>query len=62
MPTLFGDGYGLYVALDEQSQRHERVPPLVSETAADHRRDEAARARQAVRLTRRAEALAERVN
>ncbi len=55
-----GDGYGLYVALDEQSQRHERVPPLLSETAADRRRDEAARARQAIRLARRAEALAER--
>jgi acyl-CoA hydrolase len=55
-----GVGYGLYVALDDQAQRHERVPPLLSETAADHRRDEAARARQAIRLARRAEAKAER--
>ncbi len=54
-----GVGYGLYVALDDRAQRHERVPPLLTETAADHRRDEAARARQAVRLARRAEALAE---
>lgn len=54
-----GVGYGLYVALDDQAQRHERVPPLLSETAADHRRDEAARARQAIRLGRRAEAQAE---
>ncbi len=55
-----GVGYGLYVALDDQAQRHERVPPLLSETAADRRRDEAARARQAIRMARRAEALAER--
>jgi uncharacterized protein (TIGR00369 family) len=55
-----GIGYGLYVALDDNAQRHERVPPLLSETAADHRRDEAARARQAIRLARRAEAQAER--
>jgi uncharacterized protein (TIGR00369 family) len=45
-----GVGYGLYVAL---------VPPLLSETAADHRRDEFARARQVIRLARRAEARAE---
>jgi uncharacterized protein (TIGR00369 family) len=55
-----GVGYGLYEALDDKAQRHERVPPLLSETAADHRRDEAARARQAIRLARRAEAQAER--
>jgi len=55
-----GVGYGLYVALDDQAQRQERVPPLLSETAADRRRDEAARARQAIRLARRAEAQAER--
>ena len=54
-----GVGYGLYVALDDQAQRHEQVPPLLSETAADYRRDEAARARQAIRLARRAEAQAE---
>jgi uncharacterized protein (TIGR00369 family) len=50
-------GYGLYVALDA-SGRPSPVPPLLSETEADHRRDEAARARQAVRLARRAEARA----
>ncbi len=55
-----GLGYGLYVAVDDQARRHERVPPLLSETAADHHRDEAARARQAIRLERRAEAQAER--
>jgi uncharacterized protein (TIGR00369 family) len=55
-----GVGYGLYVALDDQARRNERVPPLLCETAADHRRDEAARARQAIRLARRAEAQAER--
>ena len=54
-----GVGYGLYVALDDNAQRHEQVPPLLSETAADHRRDEFARARQVIRLARRAEARAE---
>jgi uncharacterized protein (TIGR00369 family) len=51
-------GYGLYVALDA-SGRPRPVPPLPVETDADRRRDEAARARQAVRLARRAEALAD---
>ena len=54
-----GVGYGLYVALDDNARRHEQVPPLLSETAADHRRDEFARARQAIRLARRAEIRAE---
>jgi uncharacterized protein (TIGR00369 family) len=49
-------GYGLYVALDP-SGRPRPVPPLPAETEADRRRDQAARARQAVRLARRAEAL-----
>lgn len=48
-------GYGLYVALDEAG-RPRPVPPLPIETDADHRREEAARARQAVRLARRQEA------
>jgi uncharacterized protein (TIGR00369 family) len=48
-------GYGLYVALDA-SGKPRPVPPLPSETEADRRRDEAARARQAVRLARRSEA------
>jgi uncharacterized protein (TIGR00369 family) len=51
-------GYGLYVALDP-SGRPRPVPPLASETEADRRRDEAARARQAVRLAHRDEAMCE---
>lgn len=47
-----GDGYAVYVALDE-SGKPRPVPPLLSETAADHARDAAARARQASRLARR---------
>lgn len=47
-----GDGFGLYVALDE-SGRPRAVPPLLSETAADRSRDEAAGARQTARLARR---------
>jgi acyl-CoA hydrolase len=54
-----GVGYCLYVALDDQGKQPQRVPPLLSETEADRRRDEAAQARQAIRLARRAEALAE---
>ena len=50
-----GEGYGLYVALDA-SGTPRRVPPLLSETPADHARDAAARARQASRLARRDEA------
>jgi uncharacterized protein (TIGR00369 family) len=51
-------GYGLYVALDEDG-RPRAVPPLLSETPADRRRDEAATARQVARLRRRDEARAE---
>jgi uncharacterized protein (TIGR00369 family) len=54
-----GVGYCLYVALDDQGKQPQRVPPLLSETEADRRRDKAAQARQAIRLARRAEALAE---
>ena len=54
-----GVGYGLYVALDDQGKQPQGVPPLLSETEADRRRDKAAQARQAIRLARRAEALAE---
>jgi uncharacterized protein (TIGR00369 family) len=54
-----GVGYALYVALDDAAQRPHQVPPLVSETDADHRRDQAAHARQATRLQRRAEARSE---
>ena len=53
-----GVGYSLYVALDDQGKQPQRVPPLLSETEADRRRDQAALARQAVRLARRAEAQA----
>jgi uncharacterized protein (TIGR00369 family) len=50
-------GYGLYVALDESG--HPRpVAPLLLETEVGHRRARAAKARQAARLARRAEAAA----
>lgn len=50
-------GYGLYVALDDEG--HPRpVPPLLLVTTSDHRTAQAAKARQAVRLARRAEAAA----
>jgi uncharacterized protein (TIGR00369 family) len=58
-PRKVGVGYALYVALDDQGKHPQRVPPLVSETETDRRRDEAATARQAVRLARRAEAKAQ---
>jgi acyl-CoA hydrolase len=51
-------GYGLYVALDAAG-RPRRVPPLLSVSDADRARDRAARARQAVRLSRRGEAKVE---
>jgi uncharacterized protein (TIGR00369 family) len=50
-------GYALYVALDEDVRRPRPVPPLLIETEADRLRIEQARARQAIRLARRAEAL-----
>jgi uncharacterized protein (TIGR00369 family) len=49
-------GYGLFVALDDEGKPR-AVPPLLSITEADRQRDEDARARQADRLARRAEAL-----
>jgi uncharacterized protein (TIGR00369 family) len=57
---MVGVGYALYVALDERGEHPQPAPPLLSETDADRRRDRAAAARQAVRLARRAEAIAER--
>jgi uncharacterized protein (TIGR00369 family) len=48
-------GYALYVALDDRGKPRP-VPPLLLETESDRRRDEAAKARQATRLARRAEA------
>ena len=58
-PRKVGVGYSLYVALDNEGKKPQRVPPLLSETEADHHRDAAALARQNVRLARRAEAQAE---
>jgi len=52
-------GYGLYVALDETTGRPRPVPPLLISTQADRLGQEAARARQAARLARRADAQAE---
>ena len=49
-------GYALYVALDESGRRPWPVPPLLIETDAHRRQLEAARARQDVRLARRADA------
>jgi acyl-CoA hydrolase len=54
-PRKVGIGYALYVALDDQG-RPRPVPPLLTETEADRARDEAARVRQAARLSRRKEA------
>ncbi|HKI19220.1 MAG TPA: acyl-CoA thioesterase, partial [Isosphaeraceae bacterium] len=52
-------GYGLYVAVDETGRQPRPVPPLLIETDEDRHRQEAARARQAVRLARRADARSE---
>ena len=51
-PRKVGAGYGVYVSLDP-SGRPCPVPPLLTETEADHARDLAAHARQAARLARR---------
>jgi uncharacterized protein (TIGR00369 family) len=51
-----GVGYGLYVALDESSLRPRPVGPLLITTEAERLSHEAACARQAARLARRAEA------
>jgi acyl-CoA hydrolase len=51
-------GYALYVALDESGRRPRPVPPLLVQTDAQRRNLEAARARQDVRLARRAAAQA----
>jgi uncharacterized protein (TIGR00369 family) len=56
-PRRVAIGYALYVALDEEVRRPRPVPPLLIESEADRHRLEQARARQAVRLARRAEAL-----
>jgi len=49
-------GYALYVSLDELGGKPQPVRPLLLETEADRLRDEAGKARQAIRLARRAEA------
>lgn len=49
-------GYALYVSLDELDGKPQPVRPLLLETEADRLRDEAGKARQAIRLARRAEA------
>jgi uncharacterized protein (TIGR00369 family) len=54
-------GYGLYVALDDTGRHPRPVPPLLVETETDRRAQEAGRARQAIRLARRAEARGEAV-
>jgi uncharacterized protein (TIGR00369 family) len=51
--------YGLYVALDEAGRHPRPVPPLLVDTEAGRRAQEAGRARQAIRLARRAEARCE---
>ncbi|WP_250846802.1 acyl-CoA thioesterase [Aquisphaera insulae] len=59
-PRKVGVGYAVYVSLGEMDGKPLPVPPLLCETEADRRRDEQARARQSIRLARRAEALAHR--
>jgi uncharacterized protein (TIGR00369 family) len=49
-------GYALYVALDDSGRRPRPVPPLLITDLAGRRACEAAQARQAARLARRAEA------
>jgi uncharacterized protein (TIGR00369 family) len=56
-PRRVAVGYAVYVALDEEVRRPRPVPPLRIETDTDRLRLEEARARQALRLARRAEAL-----
>ncbi len=57
-PRKVAVGYALYVALDDSGVRPQPVPPLLIRSEADRRVQEAAIARQAVRLARRAEARA----
>jgi uncharacterized protein (TIGR00369 family) len=56
-PRRVATGYAVYVSLDEEIGRPRPVPPLLIETEEDRVRFEQARARQAARLARRAEAL-----
>ena len=56
-PRRVAVGYAVYVALDEEVRRPRPVPPLRIETDTDRLRREEARARQALRRARRAEAL-----
>ncbi|MGO9463524.1 MAG: acyl-CoA thioesterase [Isosphaeraceae bacterium] len=57
-PRRVAVGYALYVALDDSGVRPQPVPPLLIKSEADRRVQEAAIARQAVRLARRSEARA----
>jgi uncharacterized protein (TIGR00369 family) len=54
-----GVGFGMYVALDLENGRPWQVPRLLIETEADRATQNAAQARQAARLARRAEAIDE---
>jgi uncharacterized protein (TIGR00369 family) len=53
-PVHVASAYLVFVAIDEQGQRGE-IPPLVTETADEHRREREAEIRRAHRLARRAE-------
>jgi len=57
-PRKVAVGYALYVALDDSGVHPQPVPPLLIKSEADRRVQEAAIARQAVRLARRSEARA----
>jgi uncharacterized protein (TIGR00369 family) len=57
-PRKVAVGYALYVALDTSGSRPQPVPPLLIKNDADRRVQQAAIARQAIRLARRAEAQA----
>jgi uncharacterized protein (TIGR00369 family) len=53
-PVHVASAYLVFVAIDEQGQPRE-IPPLVTETADEHRREREAEIRRAHRLARRAE-------
>jgi uncharacterized protein (TIGR00369 family) len=57
-PRKVAVGYALYVALDDSGVHPQPVPPLLIESDADRRVQQAAISRQAIRLARRAEAQA----
>jgi acyl-CoA hydrolase len=53
-PVHVASAYLVFVAIDEEGQPRE-IPPLVTETADEHRREREAEIRRAHRLARRAE-------